>query len=433
MSTFPARLMLASVACAGLTGVAQARPETTSDEVRAVVAEMLADAQNRSSLLAGGNAGHDGKFYLASDDGDFRLNISGNIQFRYIADFRDDDNTVGATAGDDFVSGFQTRRTKLYFDGNVYKTWSYQIEANFDRSSGNFGLDTAVIGHDFGNGWKGRAGQFKLPFSREELISDRYQLAVERSVANQIFTQDYSQGVEVSYSAKAWRILSAFSDGLASKNTDYPNGANQADYALTGRFEWMIAGESFDAFKEFTSERGKPFAALFGAAIHYQDSPNSNSPTDVDKQYLSYTADLSFKGDGWNAYIAGYGRNVDTRGPVGAGNNPDFDDFGVEAQFGVRVTKDTELFARYDAVFLDSDRFSSGNDSFNFLTAGVVEYFAGHAAKATIDVVYAFDETANLVGARGLPQGGFPSSGVGLLGDSEDGEVCARFQFQLLF
>ena len=36
-----------------------------ADGVRAVVAEMLADAQERATLLASGDAGHDGKFFIA--------------------------------------------------------------------------------------------------------------------------------------------------------------------------------------------------------------------------------------------------------------------------------------------------------------------------------------------------------------------------------
>ena len=54
--------------CAGvlaLGGTAAAEPWSESDEVRAVVAEMLADAEGRSSLLqSGGTAGHDGGFFI---------------------------------------------------------------------------------------------------------------------------------------------------------------------------------------------------------------------------------------------------------------------------------------------------------------------------------------------------------------------------------
>ena len=103
------RIARVLTALAGATLSTHALAQSASpDEVRAIVAEMVADADERSSLLAGGTAGHDGGFYLASDDGAFKLGINGFVQFRYYAGFRDEDNTVGDA--DDFSSGFQMRR-----------------------------------------------------------------------------------------------------------------------------------------------------------------------------------------------------------------------------------------------------------------------------------------------------------------------------------
>ena len=38
--------------------------QQSTDEIRAVVAQVLNDAESRSSLLAGGDAGHDGRFFI---------------------------------------------------------------------------------------------------------------------------------------------------------------------------------------------------------------------------------------------------------------------------------------------------------------------------------------------------------------------------------
>src|SRR5690606_4812353 len=124
---------------------------------------------NRSSLLAGGSGGHDGNFYLADDAGNFRLNVSGQIQFRYVIGFRDEDN-----ADDDFTTGFQTRRTKLEFSGHVVNpNWTYKVVGAFDRDGGSFNLEDAYVGYNFGNGWRVKMGQFKAPFLREELVSSK--------------------------------------------------------------------------------------------------------------------------------------------------------------------------------------------------------------------------------------------------------------------
>jgi hypothetical protein len=425
-------------AALSLGGINAALAQTSSDEVRAIVAETVADAQNRSSLLAAGaSAGHDGRFFIAKEDGSFRLNVGGQIQFRYVLDWRDDQNNA-----DDFETGFQTRRTKLDFSGNIInKDWEYRVLAAFDRADGSAILEEAWVNYTFGDGWSAKWGQFKLPLLREELVSSSRQLAVERSLTNEAFTQDRSQGIQLQYRTDDWRVVGAFSDGLDSENTDFtdsslrtPAGANsffvrgEADWALTGRIEYKFQGD-WKWFEDFTAPQGQDFAALLGGAVHYQEGPNTGAPTDVDRQTLEYTLDLSLEGDGWNVYGAFIGRNDDTRGPVGV-DQDSVDDFGAVVQAGWRFQPDTELFARWDAIFGDSSRPQFTNDdNFNFFTVGINEYYAGHAAKATVDVVLSFDDTSSLI-TTGL----LPNTTTGVLGQNgSDTEVTVRFQFQLLF
>ncbi len=420
------------VAVSGLVGAlgggAAMAQQASPDDVRAVVAQMLADAETRSNLLAGGpGAGHDdGGFFLAADG--FRLNVKGQIQFRYFVNVRDDSNS------DDFQPGFQTRRTKLDFEGEVHDDWFYRVRVSFDRADGAGKVDYAYAGYNFGNGWKVQWGQFKLPLLREELVSDSKQLAVERSIVNGIFTQDYSQGVMVQYEQEAWRVAAAFSDGLFSSNTDFT--ADPADYAFTGRFEYRFGGGGWKAWEDFTSKKGDPFGAMVGGAVHFEDTQNTGAATDVDTSTLRYTADASLKVDGWNAYGAFVGTHENIRGPVSAGNpHSEFDDFGAIIQGGYRFTEKDELFARWEAVFADPDRGTAVHD-FHFLTVGMNHYFAGHAIKATADVVYSFNKTApNLTGIVASSPGlrGFPTTGAGILGDLTEGEYVFRLQFQLLF
>jgi len=434
------KLVLLAGAALGLGGVAMAAEPTTidRDEVRAVVAEMLADAETRSSLLQGGaSAGHDGKFFIASNDGNFRLNLGGQIQFRYIINFSDEDN---ALTEDEFDTGFQTRRTKLDFTGHVINpNWTYRVLTNFDRANGNAFLEDAFVEYRFASGMRARWGQFKLPLLREELVSSSRQLAVERSVTNAAFTQGRSQGIMFTWDGGEeadWRLQLAFSDGLNSANTDInvqqvgaaPTFAvmGEADYAFTGRFEYKWAGD-WDQLDDFTSPQGSPFAALLGLAAHYQMSPNTNRPTDVDRETFEYTADLSFEGDGWNAFLAFIGRHDELDALAGESDN---DDFGGVAQIGWRFAPDTEIFARWDGIFADDDRTGLEEDTFHFATVGLNQYYAGHAAKATVDVIWALSETEDLVG---LPFGFFPNTAQGLNGSTETGEVSVRLQFQLLF
>lgn len=433
MSHTKSLVMLAGAALTmgGAAIAEQAAWSANVDEVRALVAEMMSDAQTRSSLLqSGSTAGHDGKFFLASPDGNFRLNVSGQMQFRYYASFLDDDTPNV----DDFEPGFEMRRTKLTFAGNIFDpNMFYEVTGAFSRNNGNFGLENAFFGYDWDSGFSARAGQFKAPFLREELVSSKYQLAVDRSVLNEEFNQDYSQGIELSYKKDWFGGYFAFTDGFGSRNTNFQ--ADPADIALTARAEILMAGD-WSQFKDFTSQRGSEFAAMLGAAVHYEMAP------DVDGNprpwFLPYTLDISVEGDGWNVFGAFVGQHSDNDLPGAAG--VDADDFGFVVQGGFYFTDDMELFARYDLIIPDDDR--AANDNFNTITAGVNYYIHGHAAKLTVDVAYYIDATTGSdlgnIGAvssnnavNGPATGG--NTGIGMLASGEEGQFTIRGQFQLLF
>lgn len=400
-----------------------------SDEVRAIVAEMLADAETRTSLLqSGATAGHDDKFFLASGDGNFRLNVGGQVQFRYYLNFRNDDD---GAADDDFESGFQTRRTKLTFDGNVIDpNLFFKITGAFDRDEGNFGLEDAYVGYQWDNGWQAQWGQFKLPYMREELVSSRYQLAADRSLMNEVFNQGWSQGVQLNYKAEDWQVLVAFSDGFNSQNSDFSVdrslagnsffASGESDWAFTGRGEYKFAG-TWEQFKDFTSKSGSDFGFLLGAAAHYEGGDASSITAGGSYDFLGLTCDFSLEGDGWNLYAAAVGTFAD----FNEGYNGD--DYGFLVQGGIMIPETSwEVFARYDALLPDDEAraLSSDDDWFSTVTAGVNYYYSGHAAKFTADVQWFIDDLNAL---------SVPNTGIGYLGSDDENEFTVRFQFQLLF
>lgn len=440
--TMSLSLLAGAAVSFGATGVALGETDApagaSSDEVRALVADMLADAETRSSLLqSGGTAGHDGKFFLASPDGAFRLNISGQMQIRYIANFRDegDPATDPGAPYDDFESGFQNRRMKLAFDGHVYNDFFYKVQFAFGRTGGGAVLQDAYVGYEFENGLKLRAGQFKLPFLREELVSSKRQLAVDRSYTNEIYNQDRSQGIELGYETDNWRIAGAFSDGIGlgapagfvpvavgTDNTDF-NDPAESDWALTARFEWLGAG-TWNQFKGFSSPRSNEgLAWMLGAAMNWQNGAPGSTPADRDTgNMFGWTIDASFQGSGWNAFGAFTGRHGDADFFGGTS----VDEYGWVAQGGIFVTEDIEPFLRWDMIIPDS------GSAFNTLTAGANWYLHGNAAKFTVDVQYWLDDPAGATvgGVAGLPA----NDGIGYLGNgTEDGEFAIRAQFQLLF
>ncbi len=354
-----------------------------------------------------GQSGHDAKGFFLSQ-GETRLNIGGFAQFRQYDNFRDD-----AGDNEDFTQGFLFRRVRAIFSGDLNKQWSYKIDVDM-MSDSNFRPQDVFLAYKQ-DAWRVRGGQFKLPILKEELVSDTEQLAVERSTLNSVFTGARSQGIDATYTDKQFRLVGMVSDGLNQPNSTFD--AEPADIGCTARGEFLWEGEDFKRFDSFAGWAGKPYTGMVGAALHYQDGGETGGTTDASN--LTYTVDASAKGDGWSAYLAVMGRNVETSGT-------DFSDYGFLAQAGYFVTDQTEVFLRYSHIMPDDDR-ASGND-FKEVTAGVSHYLfpESSAVKFTADVTFGLDDQA---GASSIVS---TSSSNGLLASGED-QTYVRFQATFVF
>lgn len=406
--------VLMFVAGAALSASAVFAQNATLDQDRAYAAELVADAGSRTSLLAnaGGAGYNDGMFQINDGTGNNTLNVGGSFAFRWNMSFRDD-SVVGDQ--DDLTTGFNMPFARFRMSGNVWsKDLSYKLQG-VANNEGGFGLEEAWARYDWGNGFAVRWGQFRLPLVREFNVDREFQLAMDRSVTGYAFDPGYVQGVEVQYVADMFRVMGTFSDGLSTANTDF-NSSAEADYALTGRVEVQAMGNNWKRWDDQTSfKNAQDVGLLIGGGIHWQDGGETGGTTDT--QILVYTLDASIEGQGWNAMAAFYGANVDSGGG-------DTDTFGGLIQGGIFVTDQVEVFGRWDALFLD-DAGGSDDDS-HFVTVGLNYYVSpeSHAAKATVQVSYAFNETAGIIN-------GVSSTGTdtGFLGQADDGEFTLNAQW----
>lgn len=425
-------IAFAAGAAFGLATGAMAQ-NTSLDLDRAYSAELNADAAARTSQLQGGTAGNDGFFYIGDGTGNYRLNMSGILQFRYSVNIRDNKptNAAGGT-DDDNTIGFNVPRGQLRWHGNIINpNWKFRIQGEFAENT-NLTLQYAYGQYDFENMEGGfiRFGQFKLPILSEELIAPEFQLAAERSVTNEFFSQQYSQGIMFGYMSNSFAVHAAFSDGVGSANTAF-NSATEADYALTGRFDYKFEGD-WDRFDDFTSWRGDDLAARVGAAFHWQSSGDTNPSAADNTDFFLYTVDAAVEGNGWNLYAAFVGSTMD---PGGASN--DIDHYGAIVQGGIFLAEQWELFARWDALFLDDAVLPvNADDDLHFLTFGVNYYFVpmSHAAKFTLDTVWSLNTTAPAAGVAGTTSTfGNDTRLTQILGDTDDGEFVLRAQVGIAF
>lgn len=391
--------------------------EQRADQIRELVSDMLADADTRASLLENGAlAGWDNGFFIASADGNFKLNIGGNIQFRYI--FNDQDNAPEDEDNTRF--GFENTRTQLIFTGHVINpNWIYRVQGNFSRDGGDMFLEDAYLGHAFGNGWTALAGQFRVPMLREFLVTEPRQQFVERSLVHQEFTAGRTQGAALDYRGEQFHLTMGYTDGHpASGGFNHTALSLDTEYSLTARLEGLFAG-TWDQFNEYASWPGEDFGMLFGGAVHYQQAEYGT--TDDNLEVLQWTLDASAKFGGANLFAYVVGRHLDDNVML------ERDQYGIVIQGGFFLTDDVDIFARYE--WGDDD---TGAEDLSVITAGVNWYFAKHRLKWTNDIGYGLNEVSETWGDGFLGLGG---SIAGWRTDSpgSHGQIVIRSQMQLLF
>jgi hypothetical protein len=381
-------------------------PTYNAKDVDAAVTSVLTDADRRSQLLAeaGGFVGgwSENGFGLASADGNYSLYTGIGFQFRSVTnlgDFGDDDSTV-----DD---GFEIRRLKFAFSGNaISKNLTYNFRWAVDRGTGTPVLEEAWARYKFADQLSFRVGQIKTSIDQETGIPYTAQLAVDRSFLNEVLVggENYTQGVELIYEGDVVRANVAYTDGSFSRNTTFRDAG--ANFGVDARAVFKAFGDWKDT-TAFTALNSKSPLLLIGAGENYTQSGDSD--------VLRYSVDALFKTGPVSLYGAYVGR-LTTAGDDG----DDTHDWGFVVQGGYVLSKNVELFARYDMVKFENDQ-ANGEDTVHEITAGVNYYFKGHAAKVTIDAVW-------------LPSGSpISATTIGVIGQTDDDDqFLIRGQFQLM-
>lgn len=115
---------------------------------------------------------------LRSSKGDFEANLGGFVHF----------DARNYTSGSHPPNTFLIRRARLFLDGRVAQYYEYKVEGDFADTTSTLLRDGWIRVHRW-DAFQVQAGQFKEPFSQEELRSDQAQDFVERSMANSLAPQ----------------------------------------------------------------------------------------------------------------------------------------------------------------------------------------------------------------------------------------------------
>lgn len=437
----------AAIALASSAGLA-------SDAQNAQRAELLSDAQERTSLrAAAANAYHEnGHFGLTDSAGNNSINVGLFGQYRHFFNFGDN---VEDRGNDDFAHGGQLSRVNMFFFGNVGSPdFEYFIQVGAS-GVGSFGMDDFDFGegdgpgqnsssielldflgtYNFENGMFFQFGRGR-PLQSFEAAPAQYQQAMERSLAYEILGTDRQEFFGLGFGQDAIEGMVYFSDGFRSAGTDI-GAFNSADWAFGARingyfmgtrdqFSGNYPGQSFVGQSAF---RGTPEGLRAGVGGLWQSGGDTGFTADVDAFFVD--GDIEYRGDGFRAAGHFYYASIDPEG----GSSTDH--FAVALRAGYFVDEQVEVYGGFDALYFDDDLGIEEDDQ-HIARIGV-NWFPierSYAVRVTGEFFYAFDDTVGLIQANdaltGSGLGGAGLSRHNILGSDDGSEYGFGIQASLL-
>ena len=382
------------------------------------------------------------QFFIGSEDGNFYLHPGIIFQFRGNLANAERSKRSGSPQTTD---GFEIRRAKFYFDGNLFTpdlTYKFQWQDNITGSpSLEYGWAQYVFAKNFMNfgDLAIRGGQTKDIVFKEEFVGDTNQLMVERSLANALVggnqpPSNLLQGVDLLLLGKNTPLHAELElhNGFGSGNTAFtqPHGTpittpqtpvdpptNPGNWGVSTRVDYKVFGDWTDT-NDFTGvNSGKHDLLDIGAGLDYTDAQGDNA--------VRYTIDAQYQiARTLSIFGAFYGNHHDFRnvraGVAGRQNN-----YGFQIEGGYMLDPALQVVARYDVIALD-DKFKTNNQgTFQEIAVGV-NWFGpngswGNHAKLSADLNY-------------LPDGTPAEGGLDYLAAGRgNNEIVLRTQFQLWF
>ncbi len=358
--------------------------------------------------------------HLEANDGSFALTTRLRVQLRQQLGWTRDENET------ELEQLFQLRRARLQFKGHAFNPHNkFKVELAFSpRDLGvldgvlhNTPLLTWYLEFDYLRDFTIRAGQYKIPFSRQRVTSSGDLQLVDRSIANGEFNHDRDIGLDVRSKdiGGLGGYLRYYAGVYMGEGRDFGGKNATPDFSLQylGRVEVLPMGK-FKDYKEADIERSpSPKLSLGGTyAFHHRaqglrgtvgDRPADGGTTN----YHSVEADYHFKFAGFSSLgevhwrrgkriraDAGADPTEDGTSPLAPVTAPR-DGYGFHIQAGYVFPRTRlEIAARYAAVRALGKRDpgdlrrTAGYTSLSRKDSaggGVSYYFAGHPWKLQAD------------------------------------------------
>ena len=323
--------------------------DARADEIRGLVHDVLADADTRASLQgSGATAGYNGGFTVGSADGNWSMTINGLLQTRW--------SNVDNDAVADETWGFTNERSWMNFSGTIAGDYGYDVRHDLNTGVNNNG-DWANGSLTIGDGWDLTMGSFKMADSREAIIGDAHQMALDRATAYRVGT-----GAQLDYSSDDLGVTIQLINNASNAGA----AANNSSYSYTARVEYLASG-SWGQFDQFHSGDGGAAGTLVG--FSYSGNDNGNAAAGGTSDQNTWTLDVQMQWGGSALYVA-YTDFSD-------GLLPATDSNTTQIMYSMDMGDNWELYARWTDVDTAGGSITS---------VGANNYLAGQNAKWSTEI-----------------------------------------------
>jgi hypothetical protein len=332
------------------------------------------------------------------------LEISNRIQVRYTHEFPDDVSPVlgGVANAGDSRGSFRIRRAKLKLEGwfwrppdvapapAVMPRLSYELQLNWPdvgsaNAPGNMLEDANIAWDPRGQGkFRLLAGQFKVPFGRQEMTSSGSQQFVDRSLVS----NEYERGRETGFAMQGvvWsnklEYRAGIFNGAGRTRTTNDNDALQ----VNARLMWQPNGNQVLAQRAWISgalyseaDFESTTVPLYALAVNFEHNDFHRTTTGNDLKSNVVGVDGIFKYKGFSATGEYFLRR---RTPE---TGATFDSNGGYLQVGTMLNQ----FRTWEAAFRYGQREVSdlvADDTHREIRGAVSYYYRRHTLKFQIDV-----------------------------------------------
>ncbi|MDD2943480.1 MAG: porin [bacterium] len=320
-----------------------------------------------------------------------KLNLQSQIRYRY----RDFDESAERGKEDD--SGFDARRVRLHIKGYILdKLVSYKVMNDFVSKEDKGGdgrktsdLKEAYLDLRLAEYGALRAGQFVVPYSRQEVASSSAQQFVERSIVTQEFVDSYRLGAGYFGPSKTLQtFVGLFNgdsklDGVSESGTNHP----ALDVNLEGVVFVALNGNGYDRSFEADPNDSPELQWTLGSGLTYAEGENDSASFDEHK--LGFDGALRYQGGSLQGEV--FYRAFDL-----AGETTNDRGFYLESGYFI-VPSLWEAALRYGVIVADKGPLAAGDhgdkSEYNLI---LNRYLNGHALK--IQTSLSFLETDVLAG-----------------------------------